>query len=564
MSIFMSPGVGKTFKNFKDEDHPNLLKCVGKTFKNFKDEDHPNLLKCPFPDESCNLLKHHFINHEKCFVESSNAKMLNHTSHLHQLIRFGTHSSLREKSVSLHDPMKRSELLCDGCVKPVTTLPFYKCSQSCDFVLHEWCVRLPSEIPNHPLHPKHTLVLLTKYHWTFFYCDVCSLPSNGFMYDCAQCNFRIDINCTFIPEKITHEAHPNHLLSRINASVNLADEVNSEFDAFTEACQAVYDASNPKVHRTRVEGDHYGAHDRLVMAYFSENPQYDKATFRDRFRMSRRLFTKIIREFVNWHTDAFLILLMQMGGTTARDSLRIFCKVIRNLYGEEFLRKLTYTDMEKLYAYHDEKHEFPVMLGSIDCTHWPWANCPVAFRAQFSRGDHGPDPYILLETIASNDLWIWHAFFGVSGMNNDVNVLRQSPLFNDLKSGRAPDVSFVANNVPYKRGYYLTDGIYIESPCYLKMSGNEDHHRQGRRFAAGGNGHDGRDPRDVEIERLRQRVRDLEIQHEIRQIRKRIRELELQREMRKETESRYVVRDDVNEEEEYPSFDSYPRSFEPI
>nr|GFC43072.1 reverse transcriptase domain-containing protein [Tanacetum cinerariifolium] len=43
------------------------------------------------------------------------------------------------------------------------------------------------------------------------------------------------------------------------------------------------------------------------------------------------------------------------------------------------------------------------------------------------------------------------------------------------------------------------------------MSGNEDHHRQGRRFAAGGNGHDGRDPRDVEIERLCQRVRDLEV-----------------------------------------------------
>nr|GEW36159.1 RNA-directed DNA polymerase [Tanacetum cinerariifolium] len=37
------------------------------------------------------------------------------------------------------------------------------------------------------------------------------------------------------------------------------------------------------------------------------------------------------------------------------------------------------------------------------------------------------------------------------------------------------------------------------------MSENEDHHRQGRRFATGGNGHDGRDPRDVEIERLRQR-----------------------------------------------------------
>ncbi|GKB85013.1 ALP1-like protein [Tanacetum coccineum] len=88
------------------------------------------------------------------------------------------------------------------------------------------------------------------------------------------------------------------------------------------------------------------------------------------------------------------------------------------------------------------------------------AKCLVAFKAQFSRGDHRPDPFILLKAIASNDLWIWHAFFGVSGMNNDVNVLRQSPIFNDLKSGRVPDVPFVANNVLYKRGYYLTDGIY--------------------------------------------------------------------------------------------------------
>nr|GEX66925.1 putative nuclease HARBI1 [Tanacetum cinerariifolium] len=75
--------------------------------------------------------------------------------------------------------------------------------------------------------------------------------------------------------------------------------------------------------------------------------------------------------------------------------------------------------------------------------------------------DNGPDPFILLKAIASTDLWIWHAFFGISGMNNDVNVLRQSPIFNDIKSGRAPDVPFVANDVPYKKGYYLTDEIYL-------------------------------------------------------------------------------------------------------
>ncbi|GJT52094.1 ALP1-like protein [Tanacetum coccineum] len=95
-----------------------------------------------------------------------------------------------------------------------------------------------------------------------------------------------------------------------------------------------------------------------------------------------------------------------MGATTARKSLQMFCNTIMELYDEEFLRKPAYTDMEKLYAHHDEKHGFPGMLESIDCTDWSWANCPVAYTVQFCRGDHGPDPFILLEAIASNDLWI--------------------------------------------------------------------------------------------------------------------------------------------------------------
>nr|GEV62747.1 protein ALP1-like [Tanacetum cinerariifolium] len=151
-----------------------------------------------------------------------------------------------------------------------------------------------------------------------------------------------------------------------------------------------------------------------------------------------------------------------------------------NLYGKEVLRKPTYTDMKKLYTYHNEKHGFHGMLGSIDCTNWSWTNCLVAFKAQFYRGDHGPDPFILLEAIASNDLWIWHAFFGVSGMNNDVNDLRQSPLFNDLKSGRAPNVLFVANIMHYKRGYYLTDVIYLQWSVLIKSIknlGTNDHKR---------------------------------------------------------------------------------------
>nr|GFB04520.1 nucleotide-binding alpha-beta plait domain-containing protein [Tanacetum cinerariifolium] len=72
-----------------------------------------------------------------------------------------------------------------------------------------------------------------------------------------------------------------------------------------------------------------------------------------------------------------------------------------------------------------------------------------------------------------------------------------------------------------------------------------------RRSVDRGNEKVDRDPGNIfEIKGLWRRVRDLETQHEIRHIRKKIRELELQREMRNETESRYVVRDDVNEKKE--------------
>ncbi|XP_076927729.1 protein VACUOLELESS GAMETOPHYTES-like [Bidens hawaiensis] len=118
--------------------------------------------------------------------------------------------------------MKRVELLCDGCVRPITSVPFYKCSQQhCDFFLHEWCTRLPFEIKDHHNHPQHTLVLMPKILrslFGLFWCNICLLPCNGFAYGCMQCEYYVDINCGFIPDVITHEAHPNHLLLRFKAS----------------------------------------------------------------------------------------------------------------------------------------------------------------------------------------------------------------------------------------------------------------------------------------------------------------------------------------------------------
>ena len=74
----------------------------------------------------------------------------------------------------------------------------------------------------------------------------------------------------------------------------------------------------------------------------------------------------------------------------------------------------------------------------------------------------------MLEAVASQDLWIWHSFFGVAGSNNDINVLNQSPLFTNVLQGRAPPVQFTINGRQYNMGYYLVDGIYPEWAAFVK------------------------------------------------------------------------------------------------
>ena len=68
----------------------------------------------------------------------------------------------------------------------------------------------------------------------------------------------------------------------------------------------------------------------------------------------------------------------------------------------------------------------------------------------------------MLEAVASQDLWIWHAFFGVAGSNNDINVLNQSNVFNDILEGHVATVQYTINGTPYNMRYYLVDGIYPE------------------------------------------------------------------------------------------------------
>ncbi|GKD68606.1 ALP1-like protein [Tanacetum coccineum] len=236
--------------------------------------------------------------------------------------------------------------------------------------------------------------------------------------------------------------------------------------------------------RNIITRDRAGEHERLVIAFFNDAPMYDATRFRKTFRMARPLFNRIVIAITNHdayfhnNTDctgregisafikctsailqlaygvnaSFLDEYMQISERSSRKALDYFCQVVMDIFSPEYLRKPTVTDIDKLYRHHEEKN----------------------------RRDHGSNPFISLEAVASQDLWIWHAFSGVAGSNNDINVLYQSPLFKDLKTGRAPEIPFVANDVSYRPGYYLVDGIYPELTPLIKTipePSDDDHKR---------------------------------------------------------------------------------------
>ena len=60
---------------------------------------------------------------------------------------------------------------------------------------------------------------------------------------------------------------------------------------------------------------------------------------------------------------------------------------------------------------------------------------------------------IILEAVADQETWIWHAFFGMSGSLNDINVVNRSSLMNKIANGELPPVQFVANGRTYN--YWL-------------------------------------------------------------------------------------------------------------
>ncbi|GJR39834.1 ALP1-like protein [Tanacetum coccineum] len=61
-----------------------------------------------------------------------------------------------------------------------------------------------------------------------------------------------------------------------------------------------------------------------------------------------------------------------------------------------------------------------------------------------------------------------YAFFEMASVNNDINVLDNSSLFDDLLNDTTHVLPYEVNGVGYEKGYYLADGIYPQWATFVK------------------------------------------------------------------------------------------------
>ncbi|XP_047963673.1 uncharacterized protein LOC125208141 [Salvia hispanica] len=114
---------------------------------------------------------------------------------------------------------KRSELICDGCLTPISSSSrkyYYLSCGECKYNLHMACFHLPPRISSLPIHEDDHRLLLQSSNklkpWKYQNCSVCEYDMNGLFYACVRCDFKVDVKCACMPDTIHHTAHPKHLL----------------------------------------------------------------------------------------------------------------------------------------------------------------------------------------------------------------------------------------------------------------------------------------------------------------------------------------------------------------
>ena len=142
-----------------------------------------------------------------------------------------------------------------------------------------------------------------------------------------------------------------------------------------------------------------------------------------------------------------------------------FCDWLSERYGGTYLGVWTPEAIAKEMSKNAERG-FTGMLGSIDCTHWEWKNCPMPWQGQF-QDRHGHRS-VIAEAIAGHDMYFWHVFVGCPGSLNDLNVMGTSTLASSYMNSAAASTKFTVGDTEFEGAFFLADGIYPNYAYLMK------------------------------------------------------------------------------------------------
>ena len=89
---------------------------------------------------------------------------------------------------------------------------------------------------------------------------------------------------------------------------------------------------------------------------------------------------------------------VRFGESTTLEAMKRWIRTIHGCFRDIYLRQPTRADIEKQAQINTERG-LPGMFGSLDCMHWSWKNCPVAWQGQFQNKDGNRS--VILEAIAN-------------------------------------------------------------------------------------------------------------------------------------------------------------------
>lgn len=122
----------------------------------------------------------------------------------------------------------------------------------------------------------------------------------------------------------------------------------------------------------------------------------------------------------------------RISSTTIEIAVKKLVVFIGNEFGGEYLRPPNDAELDVLLKRNAERG-MPGCIGSLDCSQWEWKNCPKG-QAGLYQNRKGRRA-VVMETVCDEDLYIWHLFVGCPGSMNDLNVMQQSPLYQDITAG---------------------------------------------------------------------------------------------------------------------------------